>query len=173
MGYNEYILCNLTIANISEDEYLWLKDIFDVDIDINGSINELVTTGTISDIDEPDSEVLNFLIKAKKYCTSDCDIFPMFYMKSCDDKYPSDFYFENRGDYSKNIEADMCAMSERDGQRYVRVLEGQAAREIAVQPGLRGDEGRVEIKDGLTVGQQVILGELTADEYSKLQATKK
>lgn len=65
------------------------------------------------------------------------------------------------------------AMSERDGQRYVRVLEGQATREIAVQPGLRGDEGRVEIKDGLTVGQQVILGELTADEYSKLQATKK
>jgi hypothetical protein len=111
MGYNEYILCNLTIANISEDEYLWLKDIFDVDIDINGSINELVTTGTISDIDEPDSEVLNFLIKAKKYCTSDCDIFPMFYMKSCDDKYPSDFYFENRGDYSKNIEADMFAMA--------------------------------------------------------------
>lgn len=65
------------------------------------------------------------------------------------------------------------AMRDRDGRRYVRVLENQSVQEVQVQPGLRGDEGRVEIKDGLDVGQQVIIGELTADEYNKLQATKK
>ena len=65
------------------------------------------------------------------------------------------------------------AMRDRDGRRYVRVLENQSVQEVQVQPGLRGDEGRVEIKDGLDAGQQVIIGELTADEYSKLQATKK
>ena len=112
MGYNEYILCDFTINHVSEDEYLWLKDIFDVDINMNGSIEELITTGTVSDIGDPNAtEVLNFLAKIKKYCTSDCDIFPMFYMRNCDEKYPSDFYFENRYDFAENITADMLAMA--------------------------------------------------------------
>ncbi len=62
------------------------------------------------------------------------------------------------------------AVLDRDGARYVRVLEQGQAREVPVTLGLRGDEGRVEIKEGLQAGQQVILGELTADEYAKLQA---
>jgi hypothetical protein len=111
MGYNEYILCDFTINNVLEDEYLWLKDIFDVDIDMNGSIEELITTGTVLDIGEHSPEVLSFLAKIKKYCTSDCDIFPMFSMENCDEEYPSDFYFNCVYDYSENITANMLAMA--------------------------------------------------------------
>lgn len=64
------------------------------------------------------------------------------------------------------------AVREREGQRYVRILENDQAKEVAIQVGLRGDEGRLEVKEGLSEGQQVIVGELTADEYKKLQAAK-
>jgi hypothetical protein len=111
MSYHEFINCDFTINNISEDEFLWLKDIFDVDIDINGLIKELITTNNILDIDEPDAEMLNFFTKVKKYCTLDCDIFPLFFMKPKEEEYPSDFIFENRSYYSENIEADMFAMA--------------------------------------------------------------
>ncbi len=62
---------------------------------------------------------------------------------------------------------------ERNGSKYVRLLDGTQTQEVEVKLGLHGDEGRVEIKEGLHVGQQVIVGELTADEYSKLQVLKK
>jgi RND family efflux transporter MFP subunit len=64
------------------------------------------------------------------------------------------------------------AVRDQNGVVSVRVLENAQPRDVNVQLGLRGDEGKVEVKEGLSVGQQVILGELTADEYKKLQATK-
>lgn len=64
------------------------------------------------------------------------------------------------------------AVREQEGVNTVRVLENNQPREVQVVLGLRGDEGRVEVKEGLAVGQQVVVGELTADEYKKLQATK-
>lgn len=64
------------------------------------------------------------------------------------------------------------AVREQEGVNTVRVLENNQPREVQVILGLRGDEGRVEVKEGLAVGQQVVVGELTADEYKKLQAAK-
>ncbi len=64
------------------------------------------------------------------------------------------------------------AVRDDNGKTTVRVLENNQPREVVVQLGLRGDEGRVEVKEGLSAGQQVILGELTADEYKKLQTMK-
>ncbi len=64
------------------------------------------------------------------------------------------------------------AVRDQNGAVSVRVLENTQPRDVNVQLGLRGDEGKVEVKEGLSAGQQVILGELTADEYKKLQATK-
>ncbi len=64
------------------------------------------------------------------------------------------------------------AVRDQNGTVSVRVLENAQPRDVNVQLGLRGDEGKVEVKEGLSAGQQVILGELTADEYKKLQATK-
>ncbi len=61
------------------------------------------------------------------------------------------------------------AVRETDGQKSVRVLEGNTPKDVNITTGLRGDEGRLEIVSGLTAGQQVIIGELTADEYNKRQ----
>lgn len=64
------------------------------------------------------------------------------------------------------------AVRDEGGQRSVRVLENNQPKEVMIQTGLRGDEGRLEVKEGLNVDQQVITGELTAEEYKKLQTTK-
>lgn len=61
------------------------------------------------------------------------------------------------------------AVRENDGQKSVRVLEGDTPKDVNITTGLRGDEGRLEVMSGLTAGQQVIIGELTADEYNKRQ----
>lgn len=65
------------------------------------------------------------------------------------------------------------AVREREGKRYVRVLKQGQTEEREVRLGLRGDEGRMEILSGVEVGEEVVVGELTADEYKKLQATAK
>ena len=69
------------------------------------------------------------------------------------------------------------AVRETDGQKSVRVLEGNTPKDVNITTGLRGDEGRLEVVNGLSAGQQVIIGELTAEEYTKRQmeeaATKK
>ncbi len=57
----------------------------------------------------------------------------------------------------------------QEGVYSVRVLEGKTVRDVAIEIGLRGDEGRVEVTSGLTGAEQVITGELTADEYAKRQ----
>ncbi|MBP9869501.1 HlyD family efflux transporter periplasmic adaptor subunit [Patescibacteria group bacterium] len=45
------------------------------------------------------------------------------------------------------------------GQKTVRILVNDTPEERNVELGLRGDEGRVEIKSGLTEGENVIVGE--------------
>ncbi len=63
-------------------------------------------------------------------------------------------------------------LRERDGKRYVRVLDGTEPREAEVTVGLRGDEGRTEAISGVKEGEWVIIGELTAAEYQKQRAAE-
>ncbi|MCC6563257.1 efflux RND transporter periplasmic adaptor subunit [Candidatus Uhrbacteria bacterium] len=65
------------------------------------------------------------------------------------------------------------ALRERDGQRYVRVLENKQPKEVNVELGLRGDEGRTEVVSGVTEGQIVVISEVSADEFGKLEADAK
>ncbi len=65
------------------------------------------------------------------------------------------------------------ALRDRDGQRYVRVLENKLPKEVDVELGLRGDEGRTEVMSGLSEGQIVIISEVSADEFGKLEADAK
>lgn len=64
------------------------------------------------------------------------------------------------------------ALRDRDGQRYVRILE-RGVKEVDVTLGLRGDEGRTEVLSGLSEGQIVVISEVSADEYGKLEAESK
>lgn len=77
------------------------------------------------------------------------------------------------GEAKQSLFVPTRAVLDRDGRRYVRILTNNQSSEVTVQAGLRGDEGRLEIKDGVSEGQEVVIGELTAEEYKKLQATKK
>lgn len=47
--------------------------------------------------------------------------------------------------------------SNDDGSKYVRVLENGAEKKVTVVLGLKADEGKVEVLNGLTEGQQVIV----------------
>ncbi len=58
-----------------------------------------------------------------------------------------------------------------NGVRRVRVLQADGtAKEVEITLGLRGDEGRVQALTGVNAGDQIIVAELTADAYAKLQA---
>lgn len=50
---------------------------------------------------------------------------------------------------------------EETGQKMIRVLIQNQAQERVVELGLRGDEGRVEVLQGIGVGDQVVTGEKT------------
>ncbi len=65
------------------------------------------------------------------------------------------------------------ALRDRDGQRYVRLLQNKSVSEVDVELGLRGDEGRTEVVKGLSDGQIVIISEVSADEFGKLEADAK
>lgn len=65
------------------------------------------------------------------------------------------------------------SIRERDGQRYVRVLESGNVREVNIELGLRGDEGRAEVTSGLNEGQVVVISEVSADEFAKLEEDSK
>ena len=54
--------------------------------------------------------------------------------------------------------------------RRVRVKSGENVKHVAIETGLRGDDGKIEVKNGLVVGEDVITAELTAEEYRALQA---
>lgn len=62
------------------------------------------------------------------------------------------------------------AIRQTGEERSVRILEGNEPKEMKITTGLRGDEGLVEVTSGLQAGQDVITGELTAQEYAQKQA---
>jgi macrolide-specific efflux system membrane fusion protein len=64
------------------------------------------------------------------------------------------------------------AMRDQDGKRMVRVFDGTAAKDVQIDIGLRGDDGVVEVTNGLEEGQKVVTGELSAADYAKQQATQ-
>lgn len=49
------------------------------------------------------------------------------------------------------------AVANRDGAKMVRVVRQGASVEVAVETGLRGSDGRIEITSGLAVGDEVII----------------
>ncbi len=51
-----------------------------------------------------------------------------------------------------------------DDRRYVLVLENGAEKEVAVKTGLRANEGRLEITEGLIAGQDVVVSKKEAGE---------
>ncbi|MBW6440466.1 efflux RND transporter periplasmic adaptor subunit [Patescibacteria group bacterium] len=57
------------------------------------------------------------------------------------------------------------ALKNKDGQKYVQVLEGEVARDVIVEVGLRGDLD-LEITSGLQVGQDVVT---FMEEYKRKQ----
>ena len=65
------------------------------------------------------------------------------------------------------------SIRERDGQRYVRVLDSGNVTETNIELGLRGDEGRAEVTSGLNENQIVIISEVSADEFAKLEEDSK
>ncbi len=64
------------------------------------------------------------------------------------------------------------AVRDTDGKKTVRVLKAGTPEEVAIELGIRGDEGRVEVVSGLEVGQEVVTAELTAAEYATLEKEK-
>ncbi len=56
----------------------------------------------------------------------------------------------------KALQVPARAVIDQDGRRIVRVLAGNEVLEIPVNVGLRGDEGLLEITDGLVEGDEVI-----------------
>lgn len=60
--------------------------------------------------------------------------------------------------YTKNdvLIAPHRAVKEKDGRKYVEILEGEEIREVDVVVGLRGDGGTIEIIDGLKEEDEVV-----------------
>lgn len=65
------------------------------------------------------------------------------------------------------------AIRQVNGQPAVQVLLNGQLQDRSIVTGLRADEARTEVISGVTVGEQVIIGELTAAEYKAQQALKK
>ncbi|MCE9586375.1 efflux RND transporter periplasmic adaptor subunit [Candidatus Uhrbacteria bacterium] len=65
------------------------------------------------------------------------------------------------------------SIRERDGQRYVRTIDSGNVKETNIELGLRGDEGRAEVVSGLSENQIVVISEVSADEFGKLEADSK
>jgi HlyD family secretion protein len=72
---------------------------------------------------------------------------------------------------SSTLSIPTRAVRQVDGQPTVQVLVNGKAEDRAITTGLRADEARVEVLSGLKVGEQVIVGELTAQEYAARQKT--
>lgn len=66
------------------------------------------------------------------------------------------------------------AVRSENGVRIVKVLQpDNSTKDVVVELGLRGDDGRVQITAGLNAGDQAVVGELTAAEYAAQQAAAK
>lgn len=61
------------------------------------------------------------------------------------------------------------AVRQVDGKSSVQVLVNGAPEDRFIVTGLRADEARIEVLSGVSEGEQVIVGELTADEYATRQ----
>ncbi len=61
------------------------------------------------------------------------------------------------------------AVRQVDGKPSVQVLVNGVPEDRSIVTGLRADEARIEVLSGVTEGEQVIVGELTADEYTTRQ----
>lgn len=77
------------------------------------------------------------------------------------------------GDRQNAIVIPTRSIRERDGKRYVRLLDRGAPKEVNIELGLRGDEGRAEVVNGLKENDIVIISEVSADEFSKLEDESK
>lgn len=64
------------------------------------------------------------------------------------------------------------AIRQVNGQPVVQLLVNGQLQDRSVVTGLRADEARTEIMSGITVGEQVVVGELTAEEYNAKQAAQ-
>lgn len=65
------------------------------------------------------------------------------------------------------------SIRERDGQRYVRTIDRGNVTDTDIELGLRGDEGRAEVVKGLNENQVVVISEVSADEFGKLDEDSK
>ncbi len=70
---------------------------------------------------------------------------------------------------SSTLSIPSRALRQVDGKPMVQVLVNGAPQDRSVETGLRADEARVEVVSGVNEGEQVIVGELTADEYATRQ----
>lgn len=73
------------------------------------------------------------------------------------------------GEAQNALSIPVRAIRTSEGTRTVRVLENMEPREKVIETGLRGDDGKMQVTSGLAVGEQVIVAELTADEYKARQ----
>ena len=60
------------------------------------------------------------------------------------------------GKHENVIVIPQRAVVNKNGEQFVRVLEGETAKEYPVKTGLRGSDGNIEITEGLKEGQQVV-----------------
>lgn len=66
------------------------------------------------------------------------------------------------------------AVRSESGVRIVKVLQpDNSTKDVVVELGLRGDDGRVQIIAGLQAGDKVVVGELTAAEYAAQKTAAK
>ena len=70
---------------------------------------------------------------------------------------------------SSTISIPTRAVSQVNGESQVQVLVNGVKEDRVVVTGMRADEARTEIISGVSLDEQVIVGELTADEYATRQ----
>lgn len=70
---------------------------------------------------------------------------------------------------SSTVSIPSRAVRQAEAGPTVQVLVNGVAEDRSIRTGLRADEARIEVLTGLTVGELVIVGELTAEEYAARQ----
>ncbi len=70
---------------------------------------------------------------------------------------------------SSTLSIPTRAVRQKDGKPTVQVLVNGQPEERSIVTGLRADEARIEIVSGVSLGEQVVVGELTAEEYAARQ----
>ena len=86
-------------------------------------------------------------------------------LKRLEHSYPSGFSIKLQGG------AYLAMMQSPKAEQRISACEAYLKIDPKnIDVGIRGDEGRVEVISGLEVGQEVIIGELTAQEYAAQQS---